>query len=124
MVLDERLKDDAYMLAVALSVGSRVGNPATTYQVVIGGLVMQNTQSEPRDVFLFPNGNIAVTDQHGGQMVELQELYVLMIAQRLEQAGYDPSKIIYHLPAGDAKLFRVDGGYNWTFTTREMGDNG
>ena len=66
-------------------------------------------------VFFFANGNVAVCDDTGNQVPELQESYLLSFVTKLEAAGFDPTHPIYHLPAGDARVVRTSAGYNWQF---------
>ena len=66
------------------------------------------------EVYFFPNGNTAVTD-NVEQIPELQESWLLLFAKFLESKGIDPTQSIYHLQTGDAVVFKIPGGYNWRF---------
>ena len=67
-------------------------------------------------VFIFSNGNIAVTDKNGEQVPELQKSVVQMMCERLLNAGYDPTEFEFNLQrSGTATVFRTKDGWNWKF---------
>lgn len=70
-------------------------------------------------VYCFPNGNVAVTDESGKQVLEAQEPWILGIASSLEQAGLEPLDARITLPDGrHARFFRTDAGtLNWEVFT-------
>jgi len=66
-------------------------------------------------VFVFGNGNIAVTGKDGEQIVELQtESVVQWMCKKLLNAGYSPTDFIFRLPNGEATPFMTENGnWNW-----------
>ena len=70
-------------------------------------------------VFLFANGNIAVTDEHGEQIVDLQATgWITSIFDRILLSGRDPFAFTYLLPdKREAVPFRTyNGRWNWRIT--------
>ena len=62
-------------------------------------------------VFLFPNGNAAVTGEDGQQIKELQESWLLMFAQFLQINDVDIENSEFNMPNGQtAKIFALDDG--------------
>ena len=66
-------------------------------------------------VFVFSNGNIAVTGKDGQQIPELQKSIVETICERLVAAGYDPTEFEFRLGTQIVTPFRVESGWNWMF---------
>ena len=68
-----------------------------------------------KGILFFNNGNTFVADEHGRQMGELQEPWILLYAKFLESKGIDPTQVVIDLPNGDkAEIFRTsEGGLNW-----------
>ncbi len=67
-------------------------------------------------VFMFPNGMIAVTDEKGEQIVELQRDGIIgMIAKKMVAMGFDPTSFDWQLSTGEhAEVFKCeDGSFNW-----------
>lgn len=66
-------------------------------------------------VFIFSNGNVAITDDKGEQIPELQSPWVSMIFDRILESGRDPLSFEYLLPDGrKAVPFRTTSGqWNW-----------
>ena len=66
-----------------------------------------------KQVIFFPNGNTAVCEGEN-QVPELQVPWLLMFVEFLQSKGEDPEKLDITLPNGNkAKVFKVEGGYNW-----------
>ena len=69
-----------------------------------------------KSIYFFPNGNTAVFDEHGQQVPELQDSWLLTILDWLQKNGgeFEFDQIEIRLPSGSkAKPFRVEGGWNW-----------
>lgn len=67
-----------------------------------------------KDVIFFPNGNTAVCDEHGQQVPQLQEPWILLYVQKLINEGADPLTLNILMPNGrSAKLFKIPDGWNW-----------
>lgn len=68
-------------------------------------------------ILFLPNGNTFVADEHGQQIGELQEPWILLYANFLESKGIDPTRVTIELPGRVlAKWFRTsEGGLNWEF---------
>ena len=71
-----------------------------------------------KEAFFFDNGNVSVVAGES-QVPELQKPWILTFAEFLESIGEDPASFLLHLPAGDARFFRISaengGGWNWMF---------
>ena len=68
-----------------------------------------------KSVYLFDNGNSAVFDNKGRQIVEIQESWFLIWLDFMIQNGVDIESIDeIKLPSGKiAKPFKIDHGWNW-----------
>ncbi len=68
-----------------------------------------------KSVMFFSNGNTAVFDTRGEQIGELQESWMLKFIEALPKEyieSYEQLDIL--LPHGKkAKLFKIEGGFNW-----------
>jgi len=70
-------------------------------------------------VIFFSNGNTAVFDAHGAQIVELQRSWLLTFVQFLEDKGVDVGACDFSLPVSGnrVRLFRtIDQKWNWSIT--------
>jgi len=74
--------------------------------------------SKTVEVFFFPNGNTAVCENNQ-QVPELQEPWILLFAQFLEDKGVDILTSTFNLPypgTRPARFFRCeDGRLSWKF---------
>ena len=71
-----------------------------------------------QDVMFFDNGCVAVFDQEGQQISELQVGLPELWALHAESLGYDPKGVKICMPcSAQAELFKVGHGYNWKFTS-------
>jgi hypothetical protein len=70
-----------------------------------------------RKVMIFHNGCVAVFDEKGEQVPELQEPWFLDLVKRIEKAGGDPTRVQFEMPNGrTARAFKINtkGGFNWS----------
>jgi len=69
------------------------------------------------EVMFFKNGNTAHL-KDGKQVPELQESWFSLYIKFLEEKGINPLDGVYRLPAGDAKIFKTESGYNWSIARK------
>ena len=67
-----------------------------------------------KNIMFYPNGNTGVFDEHGEQIGEFQKSWLRLFAEFLVEQGIEPDGLIVDLPdMRQAKIFKVDDGYNW-----------
>jgi hypothetical protein len=72
-----------------------------------------NTQKIQR-VVLFENGGIAVIDDLGHQIPELQRGLPVLWAEHAERNGFDPAGVVIEARSGSMEIVRnADGSLNW-----------
>ena len=66
-------------------------------------------------VFFFKNGNAAVFDEHGNQMPDVQEPWLIVYLRYLKTKGGSMESIHFSMPDGKrAEIFTTsEGEYNW-----------
>lgn len=68
---------------------------------------------KPKTIIVFPNLNVAVCDNNGNQIPELQESLPTLLAQHFEKNGYDINGCVIETTVWNWKMFRTeDGGWN------------
>jgi len=60
--------------------------------------------------YVFPNSNVAVFDDKGKQVPELQGPLIVMHAEKAEELGYDPTSIEYEMGSYRWRCFRTSEG--------------
>lgn len=74
-------------------------------------------------IYCFPSGATAVTDG-GRQIPELQEPWILLLAQFLKAKGVDVASCTFYLPDQSlARLIAIEGGYRWESKPMQMAKN-
>lgn len=71
------------------------------------------SRSKIKSAIFFPTGQVAVFDERGQQIPELQKPLLLIWAEQAARLGYDPTTLIVETPAGMVKFFKIENGYNW-----------
>lgn len=73
-----------------------------------------------KSVFFFRNGNAAVFDEHGAQIPNVQEAWLIVFLKYLlSKHVFDPAQLLITLPDGKrAELFQTPNGeWNWEVKT-------
>ena len=66
--------------------------------------------------FCFRNGAIAICDQAGEQICELQMGWPTLWAENAERNGYDPVGVIFEIQGGNKiRITRHEDRYGWEF---------
>jgi len=63
-------------------------------------------------VFCYPNGSTAVSDSRG-QLTELQEPWILLLAEFLKSKSVDLKDVVFETSAGVFEVFESSNGLNW-----------
>lgn len=64
-------------------------------------------------VFCYPNGSTAVSDGLRGQLPELQEPWILLLAEFLKSKGVNLKDVVFETSAGVFEVFESSNGLNW-----------
>lgn len=67
---------------------------------------------KPKHLFLYDCGQIAVTDDQGHQIPELQVSALSSWAERAESLGYDVNGLEVETQFHTLKLFKTESGWN------------
>ena len=74
--------------------------------------------NKPKEVFLFSNGSMAITDEDGKTIPELSESWALLVADFLANRGIDPATVKLNFPNDRTGYFfrpYSGGEWNWGF---------
>lgn len=65
---------------------------------------------KPTSILVFDNLNIAVCDENGQQIPELQKSAVTLLAEHAERCGYDLDGVVLETPTHHWRIFRTEDG--------------
>jgi hypothetical protein len=69
-------------------------------------------RSSLKPILVFHNFNVAVCDEKGQQVGELQQNLLCLLAEHAERHGYDLNGVQVRTQMGDWNLYKKDGMWN------------